>query len=177
MQSFLTVALVLAVSACSGPIATRITGQSAQQLPDQGRFALAVSPDVQLPLLDQAHQVAITNLAARGWQRSNNADYHLIVTLSERPANIGLALERDAQSEIIARPKNKRLLQSCDDVEHRVTVTMLDRVHGKNVYRGSAAEFHCKAALADNLSLLVNAALEDFGRPGSERVVKRRGRE
>ncbi|MEM1133227.1 MAG: hypothetical protein AAGH53_09835 [Pseudomonadota bacterium] len=171
-------ALSVVAAACSGPIMTRIEGQSAAQLPSRGQYILADVPDVDLPLLDQAQRYAVTDLAEHGWELSqDSADYQLVVTLSERPAAIGLKVKQEDNLRLIAEPKEEKPLQSCEDVEHRVTVTLLSRTDGSKAYSGSAAEFHCKAELAETMAILVNAALEDFGQSGSKRVVQREGKE
>jgi hypothetical protein len=48
---------------------------------------------------------------------------------------------------------------------------------GSEIYRGRAAEYHCRVAVADALPTLVNAALTDFGKPRGNYVVARKGRE
>lgn len=170
--------LAVMLSACSGPIATRIDGQSAARLPPKGQYVLIEAPKTQLPLLDQAQQHVMAVLAARGWQRGgDDADYLLMVTMSERPAAIGMKVKQGETIRRIADPKKRRALQSCDDVEHRVTVSLLNRMDGSTAFSSSAAEYHCNAALADSMPFLVDAVLEDFGRTGSRRVTHRRGRE
>ena len=173
---FLSVAFGCLLSACSHQIETRIEGMSSPLLPKQGEFFFAQTPEVDHPLMARAHVYAASNLAQKGWQlMPDTAGYQLVVTIAERPSDIGLAAQEDDTVKVIAKPGDQHESRSCVDVEHRVTIVMLKHSDGDVVYSGSAAEHHCKARLADTLPLLVNASLEDFGRPGSSRVIKHDG--
>jgi len=50
-------------------------------------------------------------------------------------------------------------------------------IDGSEIYRGRAAEYHCKVEMADALPKLVEAALADFGTPRGNYVLTRNGRE
>ncbi|MEO1044298.1 MAG: hypothetical protein AAFX04_02535 [Pseudomonadota bacterium] len=171
-----TIIVTAMLAGCAGPVATRIDSRSAEALPEQGRYMLAEAPGDTVPMLDAAQQQVIASLSRQGWQHGDEtADYMLLVTLSERSAAIGLKAVGDDTARTIATPKEQEFLQSCEDVEHRLTISLLRQSDGSTAYNGSAAEHHCKAGLAESMPHLVAAALADFGRPGGQRVVHRKG--
>lgn len=172
--------LAAGVSGCVETVTTRIDSQSAATLPPQGRYALMVAPDSVSPVMQTAQQRAIAALARRGWQRSDdNAPYLLTVTVSQRPAALGLNAKSTETTRQITPAKQQRFLQSCDDAEHRVSIILQHQKTGASAYSGHAAEYHCKAHLEESLPFLVDAALEDWGQGDSsgQRTSKRAGRE
>lgn len=88
-----------------------------------------------------------------------------------------MALGTAAGPGSLSPAKRKKPLQSCEDREYRVGVTLTRVADGALAYQGSAAEHHCNMPLAEALPGLVDAALADFGNPRGAYSVMREGRD
>lgn len=167
-------------AACSGPIATRIGSEGNLAATGPTRFVLVNAPGTASDIEQTAQQMIVTRLTERGWrQNAEDAQYSLSVSLSERPATIGITAKATSGDErkVISAPKQTKPLQSCDDVEQRLNVAIVRLVDGARVFRGDAAEYHCKAGLDETLPYLVDAALSGLDNPGRRRVLQRTGRD
>jgi PBP1b-binding outer membrane lipoprotein LpoB len=168
------------MSGCSGPIATRIASEGRVPAQQEARFMLLNAPGESSSIEQRAQTMIISGLNARGWNQDNdNANYALSISLSERPATIGITAKStdNTQSKVISAPKKNKPLQSCDDVEQRLNIALVRLSDGARVFRGNAAEYHCKAGLEETLPYLVNAALSGLDNPGTNKVQEREGRE
>lgn len=169
----------LAVS-CSGPIATRIASEGRAPEAQAATFVLTNAPGEVSGDEKTAHNMVMSRLAARGWRNdSENANYSLTISLSERPASVGITAKSVSgnQSKVISAPKKNKALQSCDDVEQRLSIAIVRLSDGARVFRGNASEYHCKARLNETLPYLVDAALSGIDNPNGNKIIHRAGRE
>lgn len=125
--------------------------------------------------LHSAYKLVAASMAQKGFALAKEAPLHLEITVDARPAALSLGSKDGPDS--LSPAKRKRPLQSCEDREYRLGVTLTKVGDGSEVYRGRAAEYHCKLEVADALPTLVNAALADFGSPRGTYVLTRKGRE
>jgi hypothetical protein len=157
--------LLLLVSACVGPIETRIDSRG---LNETQPVSILVDTDVAVTSAEAHRQVEQT-LFAKGFRpasESSKADVSLHVTLSDRPANLSL----NTGSEVLAPNSGKK---RCAKREYRLGLTMIKIADGTIFYKSNAAEFHCKQTVQQALPVLVDAALKDIGNPRGAYIVKR----
>ena len=169
----------LAVS-CSGPIATRVASEGRAPEAQAATFVLVNAPGKGSAEEITAQNMIISRLAARGWRRdAENANYSLTISLSERPASVGITAQSTSgnQRKVISAPKKNKPLQSCDDVEQRLSIAIVRLSDGARVFRGNASEYHCKARLNETLPFLVDAALSGIDNPNGNKIIHRAGRE
>ena len=155
--------LFLLVSACVGPIETRIDSRG---LGGAQPVSFAADPDVLGPAVDAQKQVTQA-LAAKGYRAAEMADVSLHVTVSDRPADLSL----HSGPVVLAPTAGKK---RCAKREYRVGVAMTKIADGSLYYQSHAAEFHCKMTFSEVLPVLVDAALKDIGTPRGSYTVKRR---
>ena len=161
MQAYF-LALPLLLAGCIGPIETRIdsAGLSGASPPSYLLDADSMN------LTEGADALVINALAQKGLRRSETAPINLQIAVSDRPAAIAV----QSASATLAKSAGKK---SCADREYRLGVTLTRISDGAEVYRGHAAEFHCKLTMAQVLPVLVKSALADFGAPKGSYVVTR----
>ena len=176
MRSLFATAILLCLSACSGPIETRVSsagdtsiGALSYQLPENA--------DQKNPDLTVAKRLLVGALAERNIRRTNSAPLLLQITLSQRAADLGLKKGDGAKAKIIAAPKEKKAFQSCKDKEYRLAIRFSKISDGAMVYAGDAAEYHCKASVADALPAMVKVIVADMDGPRGDKVLTRRGEE
>lgn len=169
---------LLAVSACAGPIETRIAATGAG-VPRAALLALRDAPGDPSPIQAKAREAVMTALQKRGHGFAEEAPMIVEIGVSARPAALGLSsIAGDDPAETpLSGAKPQRLLQSCTDQTYRLVVSIFDRTSGTRAYHGSAEEYHCKAGLDDTVALLAEKALADIERPAGPRIETRRGRE
>ena len=173
---------ILAVTAllagCASPVVTRIDAASPVAIAAPASFALAPVPDDIAPVHVQARDMVVAGLRQRGWRDVDTADYLLAVTLADRPADANLRAGDDTGRAVtvIAPAATRENNSGCARRDHRLAITLTERTSGIIAYSGSAAEFHCKAALPESLPYLVSAALDGMGRQPGIRQVERDGR-
>lgn len=155
-------ASALMLGACAGPIETRVNSAG---LSATAPTSFAIEPDVAGPAAGVQAKVVQT-LTARGYRLADTGVLKLHVTASDRPA--GLALQ-SGTDELSPAAGKKR----CAKREYRVGITLTRISDGTDVYKSSAAEFHCKLGLDDALPTLVSAALADLGAPRGSYVLNR----
>ncbi|MBL0924537.1 MAG: hypothetical protein IBJ12_08760 [Sphingomonadaceae bacterium] len=132
--------------------------------------ALAPSPD-----LVSARSLVAQKLSQMGFVQANNASIYLEVTFDVRDASLSLGSELGSGS--LSPAKKRKPLQSCADREFRLGITMTRIVDGAELFKGRAAEYHCKMTAEEAMPVLVNAALSDLGNPRGGHVVKRAARD
>lgn len=158
---------------CSSSIETRVLSSGVRS-PATSPYMISTVAETS-PELRSAYKLVAASMAQKGFALAKDAPLHLEITLDARPA--ALSLGGKDGSDSISPAKEKKMLQSCEDREYRLGITLTKVGDGSEVYRGRAAEYHCKVEVADALPTLVNAALADFGRPRGAYVLTRTGRE
>jgi hypothetical protein len=155
--------LLLLLSACAGPIETRITS-SGLTSPQPASFA--GDPKAADVAATNAQTIASRILAGKGYSQAEIAELNLQVTVSDRPAELSLQSGTATLSPAAVK-------KQCAKREYRVGVTLTKIADGAEHYHGTAAEYHCKLALADVLDSMVASALADLGAPRGSYTVKR----
>ena len=154
--------LFLFVSACIGPIETRVDSRG---LGVAQPFSFATDSDVLGPAGD-ARKLVAQALVAKGYRAAEMADVILHVTFSDRPANLSL----HSGATVLAPTAGK---QRCAKREYRLGVTLTKIADGSLYYQSHAAEFHCELTVQQVLPVLVDAALKDLGGPRGSYTAKR----
>lgn len=170
-QHLLPLLLLASLAGCSNVVETRISSSG-----QAGVSPASFSYDTELPKtaeLQAAYDQVATGLAAKGLGKAETGALNLQVSLSSRPAQLALA----TGSGTLSPAKNKKALQSCQDKEYRLLVILTQITDGSEIYRGSAAEYHCNMPMADALPTLVNAALADVGQPRGSYAVMRKAKD
>ncbi|MEO9467575.1 DUF4136 domain-containing protein [Parasphingorhabdus sp.] len=162
-SAFLIAISVAVLSGCSGPIETRVTTHSVAPLPQPEKYGFGDVSDQSNEHYETARNLVGAALKRKGLQMADDAPMLVDIGLAERPASISVSVGEDSDTAIVAAQKEKKPLQSCDDKEHRLTVSIVDRATGQMVYSGTAAEYHCKGTISDSLPHLVRGAMSDFG--------------
>ena len=152
---FFLAGLLLATTACSGPIETRIASSGAA-LPSTTGVALA-EPDQRLT----------EALLTAGYAIDPNGAVLIDLGVSERPATMGIADQ--------SAPRKRAFLQSCRYRTYRVTLSAVDRRTGAILARASAEEHHCRAPLADVAPHLLRQAAAALQADAGERRLTRDG--
>jgi hypothetical protein len=158
MRSFI-LALAVPLAACAGPIETRIDSKGLSPF-EPATFQM----DADAPPLPASLVTAV--LEQRGFRTADAAALNVQVTLSDRPAILALQ-----EGKVVISPAAQK--QRCADREYRVGVTLTRIADGATIYRGTAAEFHCKQSVDQALPMLVSAAIADLGSPKGAYAVKR----
>ncbi len=167
--------LVGIVTACSGPIQTRVDS-AASPLPIGAlQFHFAQTPGPTNGLLTEAQDAVSAQLVSKGWTKAADTGALVTVTIAERPASIAITQQQDTETHTRVPAKRQKPLQRCKDVEHRLSIAVTDTATGAAIYNASASEYHCKGTLTMSLPYLVRAALKDFGEKGGKSVQTRAG--
>ena len=156
------ISLFLLVSACIGPIETRVDSRGSGGAQP---VSFASDPDVLGSAVD-AQKLVAESLSAKGYRAADLAEVSLHVTLSDRPADLSL----QSGPAVIAPNSGKKL---CAKREYRLGVTLTKIADGSLYYQSHAAEFHCKLTVQQVLPALVDAALKDIDAPRGAYIVKR----
>lgn len=174
-------AALLLLAGCASPVVTRIDAAVPAPLPARSSFAVVTPPGETALAHRQAIDMVSAALTQRGWTMAGSApeagDHLLFVTLSDRPATAALQAGDDAgkASAVIGPAPDRKTAKGCARRDHRLAVRLINRVTGADVYSGSAAEYHCKAALDESLPHLVAAALDGLDGLSGQRMVERAG--
>jgi hypothetical protein len=158
--TFLAFPLLLA--ACTGPIETRVDSAG---LANVSPGAFEVDADSS-NLSENADTLVINALAQKGFRASSTASLSLQISVSNRPAAVAI----QSGSATLSKAASK---QRCADREYRLGITLTRISDGAEVYRATAAEFHCKLTLAQVLPVLVKSALADLGAPKGSYALTR----
>lgn len=155
-------ALFLSLTACAGPIETRV--DSIGQAMDRP-ISFVANPEILGPSAN-AQLLVSAALVEKGFAATDLAQLSLDVTLSDRPADLSL----HSGKATLATASGKKL---CAKREYRLGVILTKIADGVAQYQASAAEFHCKQSVEQALPFLVTAALKDMAAPRGRYVVKR----
>jgi hypothetical protein len=158
---------------CSQTVETHVASKG-QPATISGSFSFS-DDKAPTPELRYARSLVSDSLSKRGLTVAENAPLHLEVTLAVRPASLALGTAAGAGS--LSPAKRKKPLQSCEDHDYRVGVTLTRIADGALAYQGSASEHHCNMPLAEALPGLVDAAVADLGNPRGVYSLKRVGRD
>ena len=156
------ISLFLLVSACIGPIETRVDSRGSGGTQP---ISFASDPDVIGSAVD-AQKLVAKALAAKGYRAADIADVSLHVTVSDRPAELSL----HSGPAVIAPNSGKK---RCAKREYRLGVTLTKIADGALYYQSHAAEYHCKLTVQQVLPALADAALKDIGAPRGAYIIKR----
>ncbi|MFN3450762.1 MAG: hypothetical protein ACK4ZE_01270 [Sphingorhabdus sp.] len=163
--------IALGLSGCAQDVQTRV---SSAGMPDAAAGAYMISTTETMSAeLRQAYPLVTKTLASKGYSIANEAPLHLQVTVDSRDA--ALSVGGAVGPTDLAAAKKQKPLQSCKDKEYRFGVTLTRVADGAEIYRGRAAEYHCKMALVEALPTLVDAALADVGAPRGAYTLSRKG--
>jgi hypothetical protein len=169
MRPTFPVFAAMIVAGCASGVETRVSSSGADALLASSYM---VDPSAGLSAdARSAHSLASQKLAQMGFVQAEQAPLHLEVTFDQRDAS--LSLGDGAGPGSISGPKKRKPFQSCADREYRLGVTITRIADGVELFRGRAAEYHCKLSAEDALPALVEFALADLGNPRGSYVVKR----
>ncbi len=174
--AILMIPLVAMTTSCGGPIETRIQTEASSSLPSQKQYSFTAKPEQNSAAYQTARRMVAEALAARNFAAADEAPTLVHIALADRPASIAMTTGEKDNIATIAEKKERKPLQSCDDVEHRLTINMVNTSDGSTVYSGTAAEYHCKGSMEQSLPHLVDAALSDLGNSGQTTSSKVRTR-
>jgi len=158
--------------ACSGPIETRVLSAGTENLEPRG-YMLSEKPTGASAEYALAQQLLRDGLAERGFVLQDQADALMTFTVSNRPANLSVST---GQRKISAEKKNKPL-QNCEDREYRVAMQLVAIADGEKLYAGEAAEYHCKATLAEALPAMAEILVDDIGSVPGKKKRQRLGKD
>lgn len=158
---------------CSSTIETRVTSSGVRS-PATAAYMISTVAETS-PELRNAYMLVAAAMGQKGFSIAKEAPLHLEITLDARAA--GLALGGKDGPGSLSKAKQKKPLQSCEDREYRLGVTLTRADDGAEIYRGRAAEYHCKLPVREALPALVTAAMADFGDPRGSYAISRQGRE
>ena len=161
------------VAGCSSNIETRVSSSGIQS-PAAESYMISTVAETSAELRN-AYKIVAAAMARKGFSLAKEAPLHLEITLDARPAALSLGAKEGLDS--LSPAKKKKMLQSCDDREYRLGVTLTKVSDGSEIYRSRAAEYHCRVIVAEALPKLVDAALSDLGKPRGSYVLSRNGRE
>lgn len=180
MQRF-SIGMMLAasalVTACAGPIETRIDS-ALTAAPAKGASYILSAPEGPLGSVEnEAARLLETRLAEHGLSRTTDAEtatHAVALSVSDRPADMTYRTGDNALTTV----KPKKPFQNCQDRDFRVAVVITRIADASDTYRGSAAEYHCKAKMLAVMPSLLDAALSGLsGDVSGARIVKRKGLE
>lgn len=158
MRFFIFLSL-LGVTACAGPIETRIDSAGMASV-KRATFQMGEAASA------EATPTIVGLLQQKGYQQAATGLLSLQVALSDRPAELAL----QSGTAILSPAKGKK---RCAKREYRLGVTLTRLSDGAEIYRAHAAEFHCKLTLAEVLPILAQSALADLGAPRGAYIVNR----
>lgn len=161
--AILMIPIVALTASCGGPIETRIQTQAGAGLPAQKQYSFTAKPEQNSEAYNKARKMVADTLAAKGFALADQAPTLVHIALASRPASIAMTTGEDGDVSRIAEPKKRKPLQSCEDIEHRLILNMVNASDGSTVYSGTAAEYHCKGSMEQSLPHLIDAALSDLG--------------
>ncbi|MBK6707852.1 MAG: hypothetical protein IPG54_10380 [Sphingomonadales bacterium] len=166
--------IILGLSSCAGPIETRVVSSGAGL---REPFSILAEDPPKSETAASARTLVLDQLAGAGYRQSDNGSLQLQVAFAERDAGIAVQTKSGETIHDVAVVKPRKPLQSCADRELRLTVTLTRIADGAELYRGSAAEYHCKARPTDVIPALVEASLDDLSSPKGAYTTTRQGLE
>lgn len=170
--AILMIPIVAMTASCGGPIETRIQTQAGTALPAQKQYSFTAKPEQNGGTYITARKMVADALAARDFAFADQAPILVHIALAGRPASIAMTTGEGNDVSTIADLKERKPLQSCKDVEHRLTINMVNASDGLTVYSGTAAEYHCKGSMEQSLPHLIDGALSNLGNSSEENSTK-----
>lgn len=171
MRLTFPIASLLFISACSSGVETRILSSGVAN-PTAAPFMISTVAETS-DELRTAYTLVAKNMADKGFVLAKEAPLHLEITVDARTADLALG----STTGPLSPAKKPKPLQSCADKEYRLGVTLTRVADGVEIYKGRAAEYHCKMLIKEALPMLVTAALADLGQPRGSYVVKRQAQD
>lgn len=151
--------IVPVLAGCAGPIETRINSSMDLPLPAQTGFTFSQVATTKNPLQKLVHDLIGETLVGKGLHPADDGRLLVHASVSNGPADMTIIIGEKDGTEQIAKPKKRRLLQSCEDQEHRLKISIFDKNDGSQIYSGTATEYHCKGTIEQSLPHLTRAAL------------------
>ncbi len=161
--SILTLLSTIILTACTGPIETRVETVVPTALPVTKIFSFTEKPEQNNALYQDARTLVADALESKGFSQADSASILVQIALADRPANIAIDVGENEKKIPRSLAKKQKFLQSCKDQEHRLIITLTDQTTGNSLYSGTASEYHCKGTLKASLPYLVGAAMADLG--------------
>lgn len=158
-------------TACAQDIETRVNSLGLADAPT-GNFMISTTDETPEDVR-RAYPLVVKRLADKGYGIAKEAPLHLQITVDAR--NAALSLGDATGANALSTAKKRKPLQSCVDKEYRVGITLTRVADGTEIYRGRAAEYHCKMTLSEALPALVAAAAADLGAPRGGYAITRKG--
>ncbi|MEH6757227.1 MAG: hypothetical protein V7676_06920 [Parasphingorhabdus sp.] len=135
-------------------------------------YSFAAQPEQNSEAYIKARKLVTDALTARSFAVADQSPILVNIALASRPASIALSAGEGSDLSKIAEPKERKPLQFCEDIEHRLTLNMVNTADGSNLYSGTAAEYHCKGTIEQSLPYLIDAALSDLGNGNQGNNIK-----
>ncbi len=164
--AILMLPIVALTASCGGPVETRIQTQASAAATAQKTYRFAAQPEQNSDIYKTARQMVADSLSAKSYVAGDEAPILVHIALAARPASIAMTTGEEGDVRTIAGQKERKPLQSCEDIEHRLTINMVSASDGSTFYSGTAAEYHCKGSMEQSLPHLINGALLDLGQSG-----------
>ena len=161
LSFFLSLCLAT-LSACAGPIETRIETRASASVSVPKQFMFSEKPEQNNQTYSLAKSLVSQKLSNEGYSEAKVASLLVQIALADRPASIAISTGEQPGKTLVGAKENKPL-QSCVDQEHRLSVDIFNQAEGSIFYSGTAAEYHCKGTIEMSLPHLVDAALSDLG--------------
>ncbi len=160
---------VLILTGCVRYVETRTDSAGISPINPAG-YLLVTPEKVVSQELVKAQEMVAQRLSAKGYSAAENGTLYLQVGTAIRPGSLSLS----KPGAVLAKADKKRSSSKCVWNEYRVVIVLTAISDGREVYRGSASENHCKESLTDTLPTLIDAALADLGNPRGAVTTKRR---
>lgn len=170
MKRYLILSFAVLASACSSGVETRISSSGIAS-PKAETYMISTAAETSAEL-KTAYPLVAKKMAQKGFMLAKEGGLHAEITLDARDASLALG----AGAGNLSVPKRRKPLQSCNDREYRFGITLTRVADGAEIYRGRAAEYHCKMTIAEALPTLVDAALADLGQPRGSYAVMRKAK-
>ncbi|WP_164117719.1 hypothetical protein [Sphingorhabdus sp. Alg239-R122] len=169
-------AFMLILPGCAPIVETYIRSGGVAPLAETGQYIFASPPGNVSPLHIKAKNLVADSLHLKNWTESTHAQYVVSVGVSSLPSDLEVyenSGEGTGKTIIARRPEEKGVLGNCSAIHHRLDVKIFRISDGRNMFSGTASEYHCKASIDDTLPFLTNAALRNFGRRAESAIEKR----
>lgn len=168
----LTAIILLCAAGCAGPVVTQ-TGIAGPALGARIPLAIVTAPGENGDMRKLAQAAVEQALARQGHTIAADAALHMEIAVAERRAPVGVDHSAGAA---LSQAKQQRLLQSCTDRTHRLTVALYDPSR-PGVTRAWAEEYHCKGTLAQSLPALADRLVATLENPAMAGLSQRKARD
>lgn len=168
--------MLAGLGGCSYPVDTAIrsTGPGVQGTPllmwapEAERAGDEAPSDQKLAdqKLAEVRSAVAASLEEKGFRFAEEAPVTLSVGMAQRPGRIALVGEDGA---VLSAAQERKGIRPCGKARlTRIGISMIDSGTGQMLYRGSAQETHCRAALDQLLPHLVESVLADIAAPAGD---------